>query len=140
MFRRLIYTSVASTPFQRRELVDLLQQSRGYNHADEITGLLLHDRGRFLQVIEGSPEAVSNLLERLSRDPRHDQFEVHRDGPTNTRLFPDWSMGLGDLSDPALAFLPGMVPESQQKTRLQWIVERIPELAEKIGEALRKSA
>ncbi|MCP4941476.1 MAG: hypothetical protein GY924_05785 [Planctomycetaceae bacterium] len=46
-----------------------------------------------------------------------------------TRLFPDWAMGLGELTDPTLAFLPGFLDESDEQTRLSELVKHLPDLA-----------
>ena len=40
-----------------------------------ITGLLLFDGSRYLQIIEGAEEAIDNLVERLRLDPRYSAFK-----------------------------------------------------------------
>ena len=134
--RRITYTSEASVPFDRRALLDLLHEARGFNHIDQITGLLLHDRGRFLQVVEGPAKEVGDLLERLQRDARHKNFKIHSDLKTEIRLFPDWKMGFGDLADPTLSFLPGMASDPEEHDRLQLMVSGLDLLAPQINLAL----
>ena len=136
MLRRITYTSIASVTFSQRELLDLLHAARGFNKIDGITGLLMHHRGGFLQVIEGPINAIENLVQRLQRDRRHSQFEIHEDVLVETRLFPEWAMGLGELTDPKLAYLPGFLNESDEQTRLFELVERLPELASALNKAL----
>ena len=136
MLRRITYTSIACVTLDQRALLDLLHAARGFNRIDGITGLLLHDRGCFLQVIEGPAIGIENLVRRLQRDRRHSQFEVKEDVLVETRLFPDWTMGLGELTDPTLASLPGFLNESDQQTRLFALVEHLPELAPALNNAL----
>jgi hypothetical protein len=136
MLRRITYTSIASVALDQRALLDLLHEARGFNKIDEITGLLLHDRGRFLQVIEGPTNAIENLVHRLKCDRRHSQFEIHEDVLADMRLFPDWAMGLGELTDPTLACLPGFVGESDEQVCLFGLIERLPELAPALNQAL----
>ena len=132
MLRRIVYTSCSTHPFSKRALLDLLHEARGFNDIDDITGFLMHDDGHFLQIAEGPPTEVENLIQRLRRDPRHDQFEIHEDVQTETRLFSAWSMGFGDLSDPALAFLPGISSRADQDERLSKLIDRLPTLAERL--------
>jgi hypothetical protein len=41
-------------------------------------------------------------------------------------------MGFGDLSDPALAFLPGISSRTEQDERLSKLIDRLPTLAERL--------
>ena len=134
--RQIVYKSVATQHFSKRSLLDLLHQSRGYNHLDDITGLLMFDDGHFLQVVEGPDEAVGQLLVRLKNDTRHGQFQIHQDSLTDDRLFPDWRMGFGELSDPALSFLPGFITNGEQEERVRLLVDRIPSVAQQLRAAL----
>lgn len=129
MLRRITYTSISSVALDQRALLDLLHSARGFNTIDKVTGILIHDRGRFLQVIEGPTKAIEDLVQRLERDRRHTHFEIHEDVQVETRLFPDWAMGLGELTDPTLAFLPGFLDESDEQTRLSELVKHLPDLA-----------
>jgi hypothetical protein len=74
---------------------------------------------RFLQIVEGSSEAIDNLVERLRHDDRHTAFEIRDERIIEARAFPDWSMELVRVSsgykdavielDPVL---PGQMPRS----------------------------
>lgn len=136
MLRRITYTSIASGLLDQRALLDLLHEARGFNKIDKITGLLLHDQGQFLQVIEGPVDAIENLVHRLQRDSRHAQFEIHEDILAAKRLFPNWAMGLGELTDPTLACLPGFLSESDEQLQLDELVKRLPELAPALNQVL----
>ncbi|MGI9467412.1 MAG: BLUF domain-containing protein [Rubripirellula sp.] len=139
MLRRIIYTSIATIALDQRALLDLLHAARGFSKIDAVTGLLVHDRGQFLQVIEGPANAIDNLVQRLRRDRRHSQFEIHEDVLTDTRLFPDWAMGLGELTDPTLACLPGFLGESDEQVRLFELAERLTELAPALNQAFARA-
>ena len=136
LFRRITYTSRATQLIDDQVLLDILHDARAYNEVDGITGVLLHDCGQFLQVIEGPDASISSLMERLQGDPRHKDFHVYEDVRTEIRLFKDWKMGFGDLSDERLSLIPCMASETEQNERLNWIVERIPQLAEELDQAL----
>lgn len=91
----LIYQSQSLVPFETPELVALLQQSRAYNQAHGITGILLYTAdGRFLQVLEGLPDEVQHLYRaHILQDLRHCGCQVLSEGPSPSRLFSTWSMG-----------------------------------------------
>jgi hypothetical protein len=108
----------------------LLHEARGFNDIDDITGFLMYDDGHFLKIVEGPPTEIANLIQRLKRDSRHEQIEIHEDVQTQTRLFSAWSIDFGDLSDPALALLPSISDLTEQNERLSKLIDRLPTLAE----------
>jgi hypothetical protein len=61
-----------------------------------ITGALVHDRGRFLQVLEGEPAALDTLVAVIQRDPRHRDMKPLVRAPIRERTFTGWSMATYD--------------------------------------------
>lgn len=96
--KTLTYTSRARLDLSAQDLADIHHSARTLNSLDGVTGLLLFDGTRFLQIIEGSEEAIDNLIARLRRDPRHSAVEVRDERLIDTRSFPDWSMELVRVS------------------------------------------
>ena len=92
--KSLTYTSRARLDLAEDDLRDIHQTARHLNALDGITGLLLFDGSRFLQIIEGGEAAIDNLVDRLRRDPRHSAFEVRDERLVDGRSFADWSMEL----------------------------------------------
>ena len=92
--KTLTYTSRARLDLTDQDLGDIHQTARHLNALDGVTGLLLFDGSRFLQIIEGADSAIDNLVERLRRDPRHSAFEVRDERFVDRRSFADWSMEL----------------------------------------------
>jgi hypothetical protein len=92
--KTLTYTSRARLDLTDEDLNDIHQTARHLNALDGVTGLLLFDGSRFLQIIEGSETAIDNLVERLRMDRRHSAFEIRDQRPVERRSFPDWSMEL----------------------------------------------
>lgn len=74
------------------ELASFLKKIRDKNLADSITGLLLYSDGNFMQLIEGSDEAVSRTFSRIQSDPRHKGIIKLLDEAIDQRVFPDWKM------------------------------------------------
>ena len=120
--KTLTYTSLARLDLLTRDLNDIHQTARHLNALDGITGLLLFDGVRFLQIIEGSETAIDSLVERLRRDPRHSAFEIRDERLVSQRSFPHWSMELLRVStgylkarDEVESILPTDLPEPVRK-------------------------
>ena len=96
--KALTYTSLASLDLTARDLEDIHRSAVELNALDGITGLLVFNGTRFLQVIEGADSAIEDLLERLRRDRRHSGVEVRDERRVEARSFPDWSMELVRVS------------------------------------------
>ncbi|OGX84019.1 BLUF domain-containing protein [Hymenobacter coccineus] len=91
----LFYQSQARQPFDAAALTALLHQSRAYNRAHHLSGLLLHTPdGRFFQILEGEETVVRALYyDRIVADPRHHRCRLLGAGPCPERSFADWNMG-----------------------------------------------
>jgi hypothetical protein len=98
MIKQLMYTSRASKNISVADIEAILDVSRRYNAAHNITGLLIVKDRVFMQVLEGEPEAVANLFQRIKADPRH-EVTLYISDMTEQRSFPDWSMGMKDAKD-----------------------------------------
>ena len=127
--RRLIYTSRAVKEFTKYELMDLLHDSRAYNSIDKIFGVLMHRDGYFLQVLEGEPEPIDNLLARLLRDARHENLKIIHDSSVDSLLFSKWAMGSADLEAPELSLIPGLRTDLSNPEVIQDLVMRLPDIA-----------
>lgn len=111
--KHIVYVSQAAKAFSKDDLAGLLSHSRTRNSADDITGLLVYRynddfrRGNFLQVLEGTGEALDDVWRRVSGDPRHHTIIVLEEGESDERMFGDWSMGFRNVDAEDLAQIPG---------------------------------
>lgn len=96
--KSLTYTSLAGLDLQASDLEDIHRTAREENALEGITGLLIFNGTHFLQIIEGSPNAIDDLVARLRRDPRHSGVEIREQREVEERSFPDWSMELVKVS------------------------------------------
>ncbi len=99
MLYRMSYCSVSQSPITHGLVRNVLMGSRFNNRRDGITGMLMADDSRFLQVLEGPESAVRALYKRIMSDPRHRcVVELTREAQTAERWYPNWSMGYIPLS------------------------------------------
>ena len=104
---RMVYISTASKLFTSAELREMLKESNERNKKADITGMLLYKDGQFMQVLEGTADAVTTTFSRISKDPRHHGIMVLAKGAAQERRFPNWSMAFRDLNLPDHQKLPG---------------------------------
>ena len=95
---QLIYESEKTSPMSEEDVRELLRKVRSKNEDLGVTGLLLYAQDRFLQVLEGPEAAILSLYDTIRDDPRHTHVETLHATPITRRTFPDWKMGLEDLS------------------------------------------
>ena len=92
--RQIVYrsTTTASGGRAADDIPDILRQAVARNGIEGITGLLYTEEDAFLQVIEGPPDSMSDLMGRLSEDGRHRDLTILVDRPVDDREFGDWTM------------------------------------------------
>jgi EAL domain-containing protein (putative c-di-GMP-specific phosphodiesterase class I) len=92
----LLYVSEAVTPLSPAQLDKLLQRTRRNNGEAGITGCLLYENQRFMQMLEGERGAVLTTFERIRENALHTRVRVVMQGPARRRIFTHWSMLLPD--------------------------------------------
>ena len=105
----LVYQSYATVPFGDVQLARLLTQSRAFNAAHGLTGVLLYSHGTIVQLLEGSEANVRAVFGRIVHDPRHTTIIKLADGPATHRLFTQWSMGFRAASPADFRNLTGYI-------------------------------
>ncbi len=97
--RRVLYLSRATSPLSSNDLLLMCSGFASRNASMAVTGILVYAAGRFLQVIEGDPDAIGVLVDRISGDRRHGEMMVVIDEHVKARLFAQWNMGLLQIGD-----------------------------------------
>jgi len=98
-FATLCYRSKASHLPNPDDLANLLSLARSRNKAVGVTGMLVHEGGRFFQWLEGPSEALDELWTSIRRDDRHGEIELLGEGVTPIRLFSEWDLRFLSRSD-----------------------------------------
>lgn len=99
----LIQLVYSSRPFgyDQATLSGILLDARQANQRDGITGALICRRDIYLQLLEGPAAAVRAAYDRIRRDDRHLDLQMHLSERVSGRLFADWAM----LHDPAQSLI-----------------------------------
>lgn len=89
---RIVYFSRALRVFDLAALGELERRASMVNAAVGVTGILLYDGDRFLQVLEGEELVVEALMAGIEADPRHDSITYMQRESVAERQFGDWWM------------------------------------------------
>ena len=101
MIRRIACVSRPRPNLSSVEIPRIVNVSRLNNARHAITGVLVFTGSDFAQLLEGAPDNVETLWQRLCRDERHLDLTSLLDERDTSRWFLDWRMGY--LSDSAHA-------------------------------------
>lgn len=95
--QELLYTSLAIPTASHENVADILKVSQTNNAEHNLTGLLLFDGYRYIQILEGTAENLSVLYAAIEEDPRHYDLELIYRGGIEARAFQDWRMAFESL-------------------------------------------
>lgn len=95
----IVYHSAATPGSSSFDLDEILTVSRVRNRASGITGMLLAENGRFVQLLEGPEDEVRELMSRIAADPRHEHVRILAEDGVSVRRFPDWAMAHGHVGE-----------------------------------------
>jgi len=98
---QIMYISTVVGTITPQECAEVAQLSAVNNQRDDVTGLLLFNSRRFLQVLEGPKDAVERIFARIYDDPRHRAVVKLREGAIDTREFGQWAMAYDDSARPS---------------------------------------
>jgi len=95
-----IYCSRAAAGVDEAAVDHIIAAAQRKNPARGITGLLVCGSGVFFQWIEGPRDNVTQLMDRIRADPRHDHVvTLSETEEVRERLFPEWDMELVSASE-----------------------------------------
>ena len=110
----LVYASSAIEYLGESALSAILEASSKHNETCDLTGILAYRDSRFIQVLEGSPEAIQETMHRIRNDSRHHHVNVLLEQTISERLFGLWSMAfpeVHELTEEGLRRYSSLIPE-----------------------------
>jgi hypothetical protein len=90
--RCILYVSTAAWALSEVEIEVILETSRERNQHADVTGILLHRDGTFMQLIEGPQASLDRIFAIIRRDARHTGIIEILNEPATARELPIWSM------------------------------------------------
>jgi len=111
---QIVYMSFATLAVKSdpdHAITSILEESRAHNAKVGITGELIYRNGIFLQLLEGSKDAVEATMGRIVLDhKRHENVRVLLKQAMLARIFNEWSMAYVKLDNAALDLVNSIVP------------------------------
>ena len=95
---RLVYLSRPTRAFSDEDFDDIESKSVEANHLRDVTGLLIVDGDRVLQILEGRESAVRKLYIKIEADPRHTVMKLIGPVRDDVRLLMTWNMVVRGLT------------------------------------------
>ena len=120
MLRQITYISTAQPVAPDNLLSNIERHAQRSNAVNGLTGLLMFDGVRFLQVLEGRADAVQSTFDRIAKDPRHFALVVLRDREIAEQVFAGWAMLCRDVSadeKPLVEMIAPFVRNTDKSTR-----------------------
>jgi Sensors of blue-light using FAD len=103
----LAYVSEATTDVSTEAIRTILDVARKNNASLDVTGVLLLVGRSFFQILEGEPDTVTALFEKIGRNKAHRRVMSLIREPIAHRDFATWSMGFNHVSAADLGSFPG---------------------------------
>ena len=118
--RQILYVSAGLPDLAPADIGQMFRTAQRNNSDNEVTGLLFHLEGSFLQILEGSSTAIDSTYRKIVRDRRHRRVMKLFDQEVRDRDFPDWRIGFQDID--------GQLPPAQAAFLLtpQTLAEAVP--------------
>lgn len=91
--RRVLYASKHAAPMSSQQFLNLCALAAASNQMHGVTGALVQHEYGFVQALEGAQSALACLMDKISRDPRHQDLVVLADTDIAVRDFVLWNMG-----------------------------------------------
>lgn len=92
--KRLVYTSYLSSDTSEADIFHMIKKAQKNNIDQEISGFLISDSEKLVQLIEGPESNVDKLFEKIKTDTRHDDVEIKFQDMADFRIMPFYGMGL----------------------------------------------
>ncbi len=89
---RLTYLSSPTYPFTDADFDDIESKSVEANNSRDVTGLLIVNEDRILQILEGREAAVRELYVKIEADGRHKITKLVSEVQDEERMLLSWSM------------------------------------------------
>ena len=115
MLTRIIYSSRATERITMSLASSIVEAAVRTNRALDVTGMLCVVDSYFLQVLEGHRRPVSELMTKITADPRHHRLSLIQATEIEERQFARWDMGFAGNSDQTEEVLNRHVPGEPSK-------------------------
>ena len=112
---QLFYVSNRKPQCTDEEITKILASAQKNNSHLDVTGVLLHTEGKFVQYLEGTKEKLESLYDLIKKDERHSNVILLGSFSLEKRLFPNWQMGFKNVTNQTFAFHTDISSDEQKQ-------------------------
>jgi Sensors of blue-light using FAD len=103
--RAILFVCSATRRLQESEMNRFVLQAQQRNQLDDITGVMLHNDGNFMQYMEGPDQAVASAFGRVCASREQTGVILLCDMPIDQRHFGEWAMAFAQPTNSELLAL-----------------------------------
>ena len=104
MLSQLVYVSNRKPNCTAEEIEKILASCKKNNPPLNISGVLLYNDTKFIQLVEGDAKVITGLYDKIKLDNRHSNCMMISYGPIKEKSFPSWHMGTRNLAGTDVEF------------------------------------
>lgn len=97
MLSQLVYVSTRKPNCTQEEIDNILAACKKNNPPLGITGVLLYNDEKFIQLVEGEAKVLMTLYDKIKTDDRHKNCMMISYSPIKEKSFPSWHMATKKL-------------------------------------------
>ncbi len=136
MLAQLIYVSDRKADCTEKEIGVILEACQRNNPALGITGVLLYNEKKFLQLVEGDYKVLLDTYDKIKKDSRHEKCVMLSCAAIKEKSFPTWNMGvkkvdgmleiLTEISKDEKAYLENLFSgQSDESTKTSLLIQKM---------------
>lgn len=99
MLSQLVYVSNRKSTCTQEEIDKIVDSCKKNNPQLNITGVLLYSDTKFIQLVEGEAKVITELYDKIKKDPRHSNPIMISYNAIKEKAFPSWHMGTKQMGN-----------------------------------------
>ncbi len=136
MLSQLVYVSNRKSICTQDEIDKILASCKKNNPSLDITGILLYNDTKFIQLVEGEAKVIMDLYDKIKKDSRHSNCMMISYGAIKEKSFPSWHMGTKKIEKNEVDFKTDITTED--KAAFNSILSGKEENGQKVLSLLKK--
>ncbi|WP_179339555.1 BLUF domain-containing protein [Winogradskyella ludwigii] len=98
MYYSVIYQSKAQDNFSPKDIELMLIKAKRKNKKHKITGCIVYSGNKFIQMIQGPKQEITDLYKDIKADNRHFSVITLLEKASKEKIWSDWSMAMLNFS------------------------------------------
>ena len=94
MYYSVIYQSKAQDDFSPKDIELMLIKAKRKNKKHKITGCIVYSGNKFIQLIQGQKQEITDLYKDIKADNRHFSVITLLEKSSREKIWSDWSMAM----------------------------------------------